>query len=142
MNNAIAQWLAENGFSQITVMQVIFSLILSILFIQSGLDKIFNWKGEKSFYSKHFEKSILKGTVPLLMPIITLSELAAGFLSGIGLILLLFTGNANIALLGALMACLSVIQLFFGQRVAKDYDGAATLVPYFFLAAVGVYFYL
>lgn len=138
----MVNWLSEFGIEGRILMQLLFSLMLSILFIQSGLDKVFNWKGEKDFYTDHFKKSILNGTVPLLMPIITLSELAAGFLSGIGVIVLLFSGNTTIAALGALMACLSIIQLFFGQRVAKDYAGAATLVPYFFLAAVSLYLYL
>jgi hypothetical protein len=29
--------------------------------------------------------------------------------------------------------------LFFGQRVAKEYAGAAILVPYFLLALVAIY---
>jgi hypothetical protein len=29
--------------------------------------------------------------------------------------------------------------LFFGQRVSKDYAGAAALVPYFLLALSGIY---
>jgi hypothetical protein len=29
--------------------------------------------------------------------------------------------------------------LFFGQRLAKDYPGAATLVPYFLLSLVAIY---
>jgi len=142
MENTILSWLSDLGIDGITLMQILFSLMISILFIQSGLDKVFNWKGEKDFYTSHFKKSILNGTVPLLMPVITISELAAGFLSGIGLLVFLFTGRTELAFLGALMACLSIIQLFFGQRVAKDYAGAASLIPYFFLAAACLYFYL
>lgn len=142
MENDIVSWLAEQGVSKIMVMQILFALMNSILFIQSGLDKVFNWKAEKDFYTSHFKDSILNGTVPLLMPVITISELAAGFLTGIGLLVQVFTGQTGIALLGMLMACLSIIQLFFGQRVAKDYTGAGTLVPYFLMAAAGVYFYM
>ncbi len=142
MESNIVNWLAENGISQLVILQIFFSLMMSILFIQSGLDKVFNYKGEKAFYTSHFEKSILNGTVPILMPVITISELAAGFLSGIGILIMLFTGNADLAFLGALMACLSIVQLFFGQRLAKDYAGAATLIPYFFLCVIGLYFYL
>jgi len=31
-----------------------------------------------------------------------------------------------------------LIALFFGQRMAKDYAGAAVLVPYFLLALVAI----
>jgi hypothetical protein len=31
-----------------------------------------------------------------------------------------------------------MVALFFGQRVSKDYAGAAALVPYFLLALVAI----
>jgi hypothetical protein len=142
MDNNISQLLETIGLSSIGLLQVLFSLIVAILFIQSGLDKVVNWKGERDFYKEHFKNSILNGTVPLLMPMITLSELADGFLSAAGLFILLFTGEATLAFFGMLMACLSIIQLFFGQRVAKDYGGAASLVPYFLMCAAGLYVYM
>lgn len=130
------------GISADLLLRSLSSLFIAILFIQSGVDKVVNWKGEKEFYTSHFKKSILKGTVPLLMPVITISELAAGFLSGIGLIIYVAGGSPNLAFLGMLLANLSIIQLFFGQRVAKDFAGAASLVPYFLVTAVGLYLYL
>lgn len=130
------------GLSGASLIQILFSLMVSILFIQSGLDKVMNWKGEMSFYKKHFAKTFLKSTVALLLPVITFFELAAGFLSAVGVIGILATGNKEVALWGMLMATLAIIQLFFGQRVAKDYGGAAALVPYFLLCAAGLYMYL
>jgi uncharacterized membrane protein YphA (DoxX/SURF4 family) len=123
------------------VMQAIFSIFMAILFIQSGLDKVFNWNEEKSFYKKHFSQTFLKDTIDLLMPTITVAELAAGFLSGFGIIFYFATGSKIVACMGMLLANISLLMLFFGQRVAKDYPGAATLVPYFLVAAAGLYFY-
>jgi hypothetical protein len=125
----------------IVIMRTIFSIFMAILFIQSGLDKVFNWADEKSFYQKHFSQTFLKNTVALLMPTITMAELSSGFLSGIGIVYYLATGNKIIACIGMLLANMSLLMLFFGQRVAKDYPGAATLVPYFLAAAAGLYFY-
>lgn len=142
MENQFANALTEIGLSAPMLMQLLLSLFVAILFIQSGLDKVINWKGEKKFYTSHFSKTFLKNTVPILMPVITISELAAGFLSGAGVLILLFTGKPGVAFLGMLMASLSIIQLFFGQRVAKDYGGAGGLVPYFLLTIVGLYAYL
>lgn len=142
MESTFAHSLTAFGLSGAALMQLFFSLMVAILFIQSGLDKVFNWKGEKDFYTSHFKDSLLNGTVPILMPVITISELAAGFLSGIGLLVAMFTGDTTLAALGMVIAALSIVQLFFGQRVAKDYTGAATLVPYFFLVMAGLYFYL
>jgi diacylglycerol kinase len=44
-----------------------------------------------------------------------------------------------VAYLGAVLAAVNIIALFFGQRVAKDYAGAAVLVPYFLLAMTGIF---
>lgn len=123
------------------VMRILFSIFMGILFIQSGLDKVFNWSDEKSFYKKHFSQTFLKNTIDLLMPTITVAELAAGFLSGIGVIYYIISGDKSLACIGMLIANISLLMLFFGQRVAKDYPGAATLVSYFLAAAAGLYFY-
>jgi hypothetical protein len=44
-----------------------------------------------------------------------------------------------VAFLGAVTAGINIIALFFGQRVSKDYAGAAALVPYFLLALTAIY---
>ncbi len=130
---------ATTCFSPHTLLQLGFAAMVAILFLQSGLDKVFNWKGNKEWLTGHFAQSPLKGSVPLLLPVITLMELAAGVCSAAAFIAVLwgkvhFFGTAGMAL-G--MAALTM--LFFGQRVAKDYAGAASLVPYFLLCAAGLW---
>jgi hypothetical protein len=41
-----------------------------------------------------------------------------------------------------LCAVTAITMLFFGQRVAKDYGGAAALVPYFLMAVGGLWSFL
>ncbi len=130
------------AFTGLEIMRLLFSAFTAILFIQSGMDKVFNYEGEKSFYKDHFKDSFLKNTIGLLMPTITVMELASGFLSGVGLLYYIFTGEKSIACWGMLFSCLSILMLFFGQRVAKDYTGASTLVGYFLATSAGLYFYL
>ena len=77
--------------------------------------------------------------VPLLVTIITLLELVAGILSGIGCVLILLGASSLLGFYGAVLSAISLIALFFGQRMAKDYAGAATLVPYFLLTLGAVY---
>ncbi len=123
----------------ITSSQILVSLFLAILFIQSGVDKVIDWKGNLSWLKSHFEKSPLKKQVPLLLGIITLFEITAGITSGLGTVFILLSGEKDIALLGAQLSALSILMLFFGQRVAKDYPGAASLVPYFILCLVAIF---
>jgi hypothetical protein len=115
------------------------ALLVSILFIQSGLDKVFDWKGNLGWLTGHFSKTFLSGMVPPMLGTITLMELATGVLSGAGIVYFLITGSTALMFYGSVIGALSVIGLFFGQRVAKDYPGAAVLVPYFILLLVLMY---
>jgi hypothetical protein len=45
----------------------------------------------------------------------------------------------DLAFYGAVISAVALIALFFGQRMAKGYAGAAVLVPYFLLALVTIY---
>jgi len=115
------------------------ALLVSILFIQSGLDKVFDWKGNLEWLTGHFSKTFLRGTVPPMLATITLMELATGFLSGIGIIYFLISGSTVLIFYASVLGAASIVALFFGQRVAKDYAGAAVLIPYFILLIVLMY---
>lgn len=109
------------------------AVLVAILFIQSGLDKVLDWKGNVEWLKGHFSKTFLAGFVPIMLAKITVIELAAGLVSGTGVIYFLATGSLSIIFWGAAIGALAIVGLFFGQRVAKDYPGAAVLVPYFIL---------
>jgi len=121
------------------LLQLLVSAFLAILFLQSGIDKIVDRQGNLSWLSGHFAKSPLAGTVPLLFTVLTITEVSAGVLSGIGFLALLFTHNPLIAFYGAIVSAIAVLCLFFGQRMAKEYPGAAILVPYFLVTLAAVY---
>ena len=121
------------------LLQAFISAFLAILFLQSGTDKIIDRRGNLEWLTGHFAKSPLAGMVPAMVTAITILELAAGTLSGIGCVFVLLTRNSTFAFYGAVLAAIAIIALFFGQRMAKDYAGAATLVPYFLLASVAIY---
>ena len=123
----------------IYVLQALVSAFLAILFLQSSIDKIVDRRGNLAYFKNHFAKSPLAGTVPTMLTVITIFELAAGALSAIGCLLVVFTNNPIVAFYGAVTAGVSLTALFFGQRVAKDYAGAAVLVPYFLLLLSAIY---
>ncbi|MDX2245221.1 MAG: DoxX family protein [Bacteroidia bacterium] len=121
-------------FEPLTSAQLLVAAFIAILFLQSGIDKIIDRKGNLAWLEGHFGKSPLKNMVPLLLSVITVFEVAAGIVSAVGAGQILFSGQTAIALAGAQLAALSLVMLFFGQRISKDYAGAAILVPYFILA--------
>ena len=121
------------------VIQALVALFLAILFLQSGIDKIVDRPGNLEWLNSHFSKSPLAKTVGPMFLVITIMENAAGILNGLGVLLIVFRHDTSIALAGAIVAATSLTALFFGQRVAKDYAGAAVLVPYFLLTVVAMW---
>jgi hypothetical protein len=121
------------------LMQIFASAFLAILFLQSGVDKIVDRCGNLEWLSGHFAKSPLAGIVPALLICITILEITAGALSAVGCLVVIFVKDSTIAFYGAILSAAAIIALFFGQRIAKDYAGAAVLVPYFLLTLVAIY---
>ncbi len=124
--------------SLLVFLQILIGLFFSILFLQSGLDKVFNFNGNKEYIDSVFEKTPLKSFSLLLFLGILLLETAAGVLSMVGSVYYLFTQENLMLLLGLQISAISLVCLFLGQRIAKDYAGAASLVPYFLLAVFGI----
>ncbi len=120
------------------VVKILIPSFLAILFLQSGFDKVIDWKGNLGWLKGHFEKSPLKNMVPFMLGTITVFEIVAGLLSAVGAVNILLGNTTELALYGAELSALSIIMLFFGQRIAKDYAGAATLVGYFIVCILGI----
>lgn len=112
------------------------ALMVSVLFIQSGLDKVLDWKGNLEWLTGHFSKTFLGGMVPFLLATITVTELATGFMGAAGIIYFFISGSNTLIFSAAVIGGAAITALFFGQRIAKDYPGAAVLVPYFLLILV------
>ena len=121
------------------ITEILILLFLIVTFLQSGIDKITDWKGNLSFIKGHFENSPLKNSVPLLLGVILLLELIAGVLMIIGIYQLASGGEKFLALLGAELCAIILIFLLIGQRLAKDYAGAMTLAVYFIISIFGVF---
>jgi len=123
----------------VSLLQVLISAFLAILFLQSGIDKVVDRRGNLEWLGGHFARSPLARFVPVLVTVITTIEVAAGVLSAIGCVMIIFSRDSTIAFYGAVLSAIAIVALFFGQRMAKDYAGAAVLIPYFLLTLVAIY---
>jgi len=121
------------------LLQILVSAFLAILFLQSGIDKVVDRRGNLEWLKGHFAKSPLAGIVPAMVTAITILEIAAGALSAIGCVVIIFARDSTLAFYGAVISAIAIVALFFGQRMTKDYAGAAVLVPYFLLALSAIY---
>ena len=109
------------------------ALFTAILFIQSGLDKVFDWKGNLEWLTGHFSKTFLARFVPVMFATITVLEIATGIIAGVGIVYYLVAGSMSWLFAASVLGATAIAALFFDQRVAKDYPGAAVLIPYFLL---------
>ena len=119
--------------------EILILLFLIVTFMQSGIDKILDWKGNIEFIKSHFKNSPLRNNVPLLLAIILTIEIAAGIFMMIGIYQIYASGLKEFALIGVELSAVALIFLLIGQRLAKDYAGAMTLAVYFIITLFGVF---
>ncbi len=133
--------MSEVFFNEILIINLIQSLIaifISIALIQSGIDKINDRKGNLDWLIDHFSNTIFNNYVPFLLSILTVVELLSGIILITGALFNLLYSNFNILIFGFLLSSVNFIFLFLGQRIAKDYAGAAVIVNYFILNILGL----
>jgi len=131
----------DHDFSYLNIMAAVISLFVGIIMTQSGLDKIFNWESELEFMTEKFSKTILANLSTMGLIQVTILETLSGLLSLLGSVMTLFYGEESYGIVGLLLAAGSFCILMAGQRISKDYEGAAVLVPYFILTIFGLFIY-
>src|SRR5262249_61911910 len=94
------------------LLQILASAFLAILFLQSGIDKIVDRQGNLQWLSGHFAKSPLAGFVALLFTVLTIIEVSAGVLSGVGFIMLLFAQTSTSAFYCAVVCAFAILFLY------------------------------
>lgn len=121
------------------ITEIILLLFLAITFLQSGLDKILDWKGNIGWLKEHFSKTFMGKMVEVNVAIVLVIETVAGLLAILGIYQLIVNDNATLGFYAAILSAITLLLLLFGQRVAKDYDGARTIVIYFIPTIFALY---
>ena len=131
----------DHDFSYLSIICSFISLFIGIIMTQSGLDKIFNWEGELDFMTEKFSKTIIANFSTFGLIQVTILETLSGLLSLLGSIMVLFYDDESYGIMGLILAAVSFCVLMAGQRISKDYEGSAVLVPYFLLTMIGLFMY-
>ena len=121
-----------------TIAYLLILVFFSIVFIQSGIDKIIDKKGNLSFLVSHLEKVFSKTLIKIAFYVVTFLEISSGILCLLGVFQLLFFEQKQLGLIGVFIGSVALLILLFGQRVSRNYDGAQTIVVYFILSIIGV----
>ncbi len=118
--------------------QIFIAIFLFIAFFQSGLDKVIDRKGNLDFFKAHFSDSPLIKIIPIMLLILTFLEIIGSLMLGYGVYYAFVNRSTLWIFYGFVVIAITIIILFAGQRIAKDYLGAADLVPYFILIMLGI----
>ena len=114
-------------------------LFFIVTFLQSGIDKIVDWKGNLSFINDHFKGSPLSHLAFPLLGLIMIMEIVASFTMTYGLYEMISNQGTFFALVGMQLTSLTLVCLQVGQRLAKDYPGAMCITIYFILSILGIF---
>lgn len=118
---------------------ILLLVFLAFTFLQSSYEKIFEWQENLLWLREHFEKTYLKNWVKLGLIILVLFELISGILCVVGVIELWINNGRTFGFYGAVFSCITLLIMLYGQRVAKDFDGARTIAIYYVPAIMAVY---
>lgn len=111
---------------------------LAITFLQSSFDKISDYKGNLEYFRVQFAKSPLKNMVGFLLPVLTVLEAATGLTCVAGNVTRLFFHSSTMMGISLVVGSVTLLSLLIGQRLAKDYVGAAAITGYFIVAMFGL----
>lgn len=119
------------------------AIFFSILFLQSGFDKLINRSDNITYFRESFSKTYFNNYILFLFWIITFLECVTGIICFFSLFFLCSATTIPLAYngisIGLILSNITIICLFMGQRIAKDYAGAASLSGYFLISLMGLF---
>ncbi|MDQ5928433.1 MAG: hypothetical protein QG594_207 [Bacteroidota bacterium] len=121
------------------VASILILVFFGITYLQSSYEKLFYWKDNINWLKEHFAATILKNKIQFSLISLVIMELISTILCFVGCIELLVSDGRKFGFYGAVFSAITLIMMLFGQRLAKDYDGARTIVIYFIPAVMAVY---
>ena len=126
------------NIDSIKIVQILASLFFSIVFFQSGIDKIIDRKGNLEFFKDHFKDTLLNKIFSPVLSILAFLEITTAGVCLFGFTYSLIFADTTFIFYGLLLAGLVLLMLLFGQRVAKDYIGAADITVYFIVCIITI----
>ena len=126
------------NFNAIEIVQILSSIFFAIVFFQSGIDKVIDRKGNINFFENHFKNTLIHKIYAQALTALMLLELIAASLCAYGCIYSIVYKNTDFIFYGLLVTSFILLSLLLGQRIAKDYVGAADITIYFILCIITI----
>lgn len=128
------------SYSAALIARFLVTSFFAVVFLQSAIDKLVDREGNLEFFKGHFGASPFpEELVPWLLSALCGLEMVAGGLCALGIVSGSWArGGFGVAALGVAVSGVALVALLLGQRLAKDYDGAAVIATYFAVALLGL----
>ena len=126
------------NFNAIEIVQILSSIFFAIVFFQSGIDKIIDRKGNLNFFENHFKNTLFHKIYTHALTTLMLLELIAAILCAYGCIHSIVYKDTGFIFYGLLVTSFVLLSLLLGQRIAKDYVGAADITIYFIMCIISI----
>ena len=123
------------------VFKCLLLLFPAVIFLQSGLDKVFKHEENKNYIQAVFARTFLKPLSGLLFYLLLIIELITGTLAIAGMYMMFTEGNDTMGYYTFLLSVITLIGLLAGQRIARDYAGASGIMPYLIMATFALLIY-
>ena len=127
-----------SNFNNIEIVQILVSIFFSIVFFQSSIDKINDREGNLKFFIQHFKGTFFQNYTSISLNLLTLLEIELYYFSCLEFFYKLSYHDSIFIYYGLLMIAIVLLSLLLGQRLAKDYAGAADITIYFILCIVTI----
>lgn len=126
-------------FSFSLIPLILILLFLSIVFIQSSLDKVLNWKPNLDFTINTLSSKFPKYLVIVSLLSVTFFELVGGLSSFFGIVEICMGSEPLFwSKVGVYSSSLALLILLTGQRISMNYEDAKTIVIYFLVCIAGM----
>ena len=126
------------NFNSTEIVQILSSIFFAIVFFQSGIDKIIDRKGNLNFFENHFKNTLFHKIYTHALTALMLLELIAAILCAYGCIYSIVYKDTGFIFYGLLVTSFVLLSLLLGQRIAKDYVGAADITIYFIMCIISI----
>ena len=122
----------------VEISQILVSAYFMIVFFQSSIDKVIDRDGNLNFLKVHFKNTIFQNHLVFSLTLLTLFEFLAALLCFFGIIYRVFYVESVYIFYGLSACAIVLLMLLLGQRLAKDYAGAADITIYFILCIITI----
>lgn len=116
---------------QLELLYTLGLLIFAIVWLQSGISKLIDFKGELAYFNQQFKSTWgIKYMVKESLLLITVLEVGSGLIQIAAIFSLWTNQNLILSYWAGLASLFTLFTLITGQRMAKDYAGAQGIMVY------------